>query len=137
MSILHGNRGVNFEGEQTSVDKDVVSVSSKPSKSQKLTKKTSETLECFLSDEECFDGQSIPTSADSLASRAATQDHGGLVLPLRHQDSENLSPVADDSFTISHKDSLEGSPLMEDNSSHKPQTLLSLVPTKNPRVVTL
>ncbi len=130
MSILHGNRGVNFEGEQTSVDKDVVSVSSKPSKSQKLTKKTSETLECFLSDEECFDGQSIPTSADSLASRAATQDHGGLVLPLRHQDSENLSPVADDSFTISHKDSLEGSPLMEDNSSHKTPDSIEPSPTK-------
>ncbi len=122
--------GVNFEGEQTSVDKDVVSVSSKPSKSQKLTKKTSETLDCFLSDEECFDGQSIPTSADSLASRAATQDHGGLVLPLRHQDSENLSPVADDSFTISQKDSLEGSPLMEDNSSHKTPDSIEPSPTK-------
>ncbi len=130
MSIPHGNRGVNFEGEQTSVDKDLVSVSSKPSKSRKLTKRTSETLECFLSDEESFDGQSIPTSADSLASRAATQDHGGLVLPLRHQDSENLSPVADDSFTISHNDSLEGSPLMEDNSSHKTPDSIEPSPTK-------
>lgn len=130
MSIPHGNKGVNFEGEQTSVDKDVVSVSSKPSKSRKLTKRTSETLECFLSDEESFDGQSIPTSADYLASRAATQDHGGLVLPLRHQDSENLSPVADDSFTISHKDSLEGSPLMEDNSSHKTPDSIEPSPTK-------
>ncbi|XP_058637272.1 ankyrin-2b isoform X28 [Onychostoma macrolepis] len=130
MSIPHGNRGVNFEGEQTSVDKDVVSVSSKSSKSRKLTKRTSETLECFLSDEESFDGPSIPTSADSLASRAATQDHGGLVLPLRHQDSENLSPVADDSFTISHKDSLEGSPLMEDNSSHKTPDSIEPSPTK-------
>uniref|UniRef100_A0A671KEY4 Ankyrin-2-like n=1 Tax=Sinocyclocheilus anshuiensis TaxID=1608454 RepID=A0A671KEY4_9TELE len=130
MSIPHGNRGVNFEGEQTSVDKDVVSVPSKPSKSRKLTKRTSETLECFLSDEESFDGQSIPTSADSLASRETTQDHGGLVLPLRHQDSENLSPVADDSFTISHKDSLEGSPLMEDNSSHKTPDSIEPSPTK-------
>ncbi|XP_016396324.1 ankyrin-2b [Sinocyclocheilus rhinocerous] len=130
MSIPHGNRGVNFEGEQTSVDKDVVSVPSKPSKSRKLTKRTSETLECFLSDEESFDGQSIPTSADSLASRAATQDHGGLVLPLRQQDSENLSPVADDSFTISHKDSLEGSPLMEDNSSNKTPDSIEPSPTK-------
>uniref|UniRef100_A0A8C2CXF5 Ankyrin 2 n=1 Tax=Cyprinus carpio TaxID=7962 RepID=A0A8C2CXF5_CYPCA len=130
MSIPHGNRGVNFEGEQTSMDKDIVSVSSKPSKSRKLTKRTSETLECFLSDEESFDGQPIPTSADSLASRAATQDHGGLVLPLRHQDSENLSPVADDSFNISHKDSLEGSPLMDDNSSHKTPDSIEPSPTK-------
>ncbi|XP_016399448.1 ankyrin-2-like [Sinocyclocheilus rhinocerous] len=130
MSIPHGNRGVNFEGEQTSVDKDIVSVLSKTSKSRKLTKRTSETLECFLSDEESFDGQPIPTSADSLASRAATQDRGGLVLPLRHQDSENLSPVADDSFTISHKDSLEGSPLVEDNSSHKTPDSIEPSPTK-------
>uniref|UniRef100_A0A8C2BD03 Ankyrin 2 n=1 Tax=Cyprinus carpio TaxID=7962 RepID=A0A8C2BD03_CYPCA len=130
MSFPHGNRGVNFEGEQTSMDKDIVSVSSKPSKARKLTKRTSETLECFLSDEESFDGQPIPTSADSLASRAATQDHGGLVLPLRHQDSENLSPVADDSFNISHKDSLEGSPLMDDNSSHKTPDSIEPSPTK-------
>uniref|UniRef100_A0A672MU29 Ankyrin 2 n=1 Tax=Sinocyclocheilus grahami TaxID=75366 RepID=A0A672MU29_SINGR len=130
ISIPHANRGVNFEGEKTSVDKDIVSVSSKTSKSRKLTKRTSETLECFLSDEESFDGQPIPTSADSLASRAATQDHGGLVLPLSHQDSENLSPVADDSFTISHKDSLEGSPLMEDNSSHKTPDSIEPSPTK-------
>ncbi|XP_050971026.1 ankyrin-2b isoform X27 [Labeo rohita] len=130
MSIPHGNRGVNFEGEQTSVSKDVVSLSSKPSKSRKLTKRTSETLESFLSDEESFDGQPTPTSADSLASKAATQDHGGLVLPLRHQDSETLSPVADDSFTISHKDSLEGSPLMEDNSSHKTPDSIEPSPTK-------
>ncbi|XP_052416140.1 ankyrin-2b isoform X2 [Carassius gibelio] len=130
VSIPLGNRGLNFEGEQTSVDKDIVSVSSKPSKSRKLTKRTSETLECFLSDEESFDGQLIPTSADSLASRAATQDHGGLVLPLRHQDSENLSPVADDSFTISHKDSLEDSPLMEDDSSHKTPDSIEPSPTK-------
>uniref|UniRef100_A0A8C1UCA7 Ankyrin 2 n=1 Tax=Cyprinus carpio TaxID=7962 RepID=A0A8C1UCA7_CYPCA len=130
MSIPHGNRRVNFEGEQTFVDKDIVSVSSKPSKSRKLTKRTSETLECFLSDEESFDGQPIPTSADSLASSVAAQDHGGLVLPLRHQESENLSPVNDDSFTISHKDSLEGSPLMEDNSSHKTPDSIEPSPTK-------
>ncbi|XP_043099163.1 ankyrin-2b [Puntigrus tetrazona] len=130
VSIPRGNRGVNFEGEQTSVDVDIVSVSSKPSKSRKLTKRTSETLESFLSDEESFDVQPLPTSADSLGSRAATQDHGGLVLPLRHQDSENLSPVADDSFTISHKDSLEGSPLMEDNSSHKTPDSIEPSPTK-------
>ncbi|XP_051757281.1 ankyrin-2b isoform X5 [Ctenopharyngodon idella] len=129
MSIPHRNRGVNFEGEKTSVDMDIVSVSSKPSKSRKLTKRASETLESFLSDDESFDGQATPTSADFLASRAATQDHGGLVLPLRHQDSETLSPVADDSFTISHKDSLEGSPLMEDNSSHKTPDSIEPSPT--------
>ncbi|XP_056128281.1 ankyrin-2b isoform X6 [Rhinichthys klamathensis goyatoka] len=129
MSIPHRNRGVNFGDEKTSVDKDIVSVSSKPPKSRKLTKRASETLESFLSDEESFDDQPTPTSSDFLASRAATQDHGGLVLPLRHQDSETLSPVADDSFTISHKDSLEGSPVMEDNSSHRTPDSIEPSPT--------
>ncbi|KAA0723858.1 Ankyrin-2 [Triplophysa tibetana] len=119
---------VKFGNEQTSVDKDVILVSSKPPKSRKLTKRHSETLESFLSDEESFDGQ--PTYTDSLAARAPIQDHGGLVLPLRQQDSETLSPVADDSFTISHKDSLEGSPLMEDNSSHKTPDSIEPSPTK-------
>ncbi|XP_065117830.1 ankyrin-2b isoform X4 [Paramisgurnus dabryanus] len=121
---------VTFGGEQSSVDKDIISISSKPSKPRKLTKRASETLESFLSDEESFDGQPSPTSFDPLASRAATQDHGGLVLPLRHQDSETLSPVADDSFPISHRDSLEGSPLIEDNSSHKSPDSIEPSPTK-------
>ncbi|KAG1927030.1 ankyrin-2 [Pimephales promelas] len=129
MSIPHRNRGVNFGDEKTSVDKDFISVSFKPPKSRKLTKRGSETLESFLSDEESFDDQPTPTSSDFLASRAATQDHGGLVLPLRHQDSETLSPVADDSFTISHKDSLEGSPVMEDNSSHRTPDSIEPSPT--------
>nr|XP_021333174.1 ankyrin-2 isoform X26 [Danio rerio] len=130
MCIPHRKKGVNFGGEQTFVDKDIVSISTKSSKSRKLTKRPSETLESFLSDDESCDGQPTPTFADSLTLRAATQDHGGLVLPLRHQDSETLSPVADDSFNISHKDSLEGSPLMEDNSSHKTPDSIEPSPTK-------
>ncbi|XP_051948211.1 ankyrin-2-like [Xyrauchen texanus] len=129
MCIPHG-KVIKIGDETTSIDKDIVSVSSKPSKSRKLTKRGSETLESFLSDDETFDGQPTSTSADSLTSRAATQDHGGLVLPLRHQDSETLSPVADDSFTISHKDSLEGSPLMEDNSSNQSPDSIEPSPTK-------
>ncbi|XP_051576840.1 ankyrin-2-like [Myxocyprinus asiaticus] len=129
MCIPHG-KVIKIGDESTSIDKDIISVSSKPSKSRKLTKRVSETLESFLSDDETFDGQPTSTSADSLTSRAAIQDHGGLVLPLRHQDSENLSPVADDSFTISHKDSLEGSPLMEDNSSNKSPDSIEPSPTK-------
>ncbi|XP_052005124.1 LOW QUALITY PROTEIN: ankyrin-2b [Xyrauchen texanus] len=128
MCIPHDN--VTFGDETTSIAKDIVSVSSKPSKSRKLTKRASETLESFLSDDETFDGQPTPTSTDSLGPRAATQDHSGLVLPLRHQDSETLSPVADDSFTISHADSLEGSPLMEDNSSNNTPDSIEPSPTK-------
>ncbi|XP_030636370.1 ankyrin-2b [Chanos chanos] len=121
---------VKFGDEKTSVDKDSVPPSSKPFKSRKLTKRGSETIESFLSDEEPSDGQPASTSVDSQATRAAAQGHGGLELHLRHQDSETLSPVADDSLTISHKDSLETSPLMEDNSSHKTPDSIEPSPTK-------
>ncbi|XP_054999253.1 ankyrin-2 isoform X4 [Sorex araneus] len=43
----------------------------------------------------------------------------GLELALPSRDTEVLSPGADESFTVSHKDSLEASPVLEDNSSHK------------------
>lgn len=89
---------------------------SKPSKTQKLKKRISETLETFLSDDESPDHQ-----------RALRQD--SLDLPLK-QDSDTLSPQADDSFTISHRDSLEGSPLMEENSSHKSPDSIEPSPTK-------
>lgn len=89
---------------------------SKPSKPQKLTKRISETVETFLSDDESPDHQ--------LALRQDSLD-----LPLK-QDSDTLSPLADDSFTISHRDSLEGSPLMEENSSHKSPDSIEPSPTK-------
>ncbi|MCJ8731720.1 hypothetical protein PDJAM_G00202620 [Pangasius djambal] len=122
---------VKFVDEKFSVDEDILLTSSKPPKSQKLMKRGSETIDSFLSDEEPSDGQQLSTSNDYLATRADTQGHSGLVLPLRHQDSESISPVADDSITISHKDSLEGSPLMEDNSSHKSPDSIEPSPTKD------
>lgn len=120
---------VKFD-EKATVDKDILLASSKPPKARKLTKRGSETIESFLSDEETSDGQPTSTSADPVVSRADTQGHSGLVLPLRHEDSETLSPVAEDSITISHKDSLEGSPLMDDNSSHKTPDSIEPSPTK-------
>uniref|UniRef100_A0A4W4DXE8 Ankyrin 2 n=1 Tax=Electrophorus electricus TaxID=8005 RepID=A0A4W4DXE8_ELEEL len=119
---------VTFDDEKASVDKDILLASSKPSKSRKLTKRGSETIESFLSDEEYSDGQPSSTSADTLATRADSKSHRSLVLPLRHQDSESISPVADDSIT--NKDSLEGSPLMDDNSSHKSPDSIEPSPTK-------
>lgn len=89
---------------------------SKPSKPQKLTKRISETVETFLSDDESPDHQP-----------ALCQD--SLDLPLK-PDSDTLSPLADDSFTISHRDSLEGSPLMEENSSHKSPDSIEPSPTR-------
>ncbi|XP_058250475.1 ankyrin-2b isoform X6 [Hemibagrus wyckioides] len=122
---------VKFVDEKFSVDEDILLTSSIPPKSRKLMKRGSETIDSFLSDEEPSDGHQLSTSADYLSTRAATQGYSGLVLPLRHQDSENISPVADESITISHKDSLEGSPLMEDNSSHKSPDSIEPSPTKD------
>ncbi|XP_028284793.1 uncharacterized protein LOC114450699 isoform X5 [Parambassis ranga] len=102
---------------------------SKPSKPQKLTKRVSETVETFLSDDESPDHQLALPLVGSPASRSSSQCHGSLDLPLR-QDSDALSPLADDSLTISHRDSLEGSPLMEENSSLKSPDSIEPSPTK-------
>ncbi|KAM8764059.1 ankyrin-2 isoform 12-T12 [Rhynchonycteris naso] len=52
-------------------------------------------------------------------SQAAPRSPPGLELLLPRQDTEVLSPGADESLAVSHKDSLEASPVLEDNSSHK------------------
>ncbi|XP_036843647.1 ankyrin-2b isoform X3 [Oncorhynchus mykiss] len=107
-------------------------VESKSSKPRKLTKRVSETLESFLSDEESPDDKLVSALAATIASSASTEHQGSLELPLRQQDSDALSPFADDdSLTISHRDSLdEGSPLMEDNSSHRTPDSIEPSPTK-------
>ncbi|XP_063776227.1 ankyrin-2 isoform X5 [Pseudophryne corroboree] len=46
------------------------------------------------------------------------------------QDDDACSPLADESVAISHKDSLESSPVLEDNSSHKTPDSLEPSPTK-------
>uniref|UniRef100_A0A665UFZ4 Ankyrin 2 n=1 Tax=Echeneis naucrates TaxID=173247 RepID=A0A665UFZ4_ECHNA len=102
---------------------------SKLSKPQKLTKRVSETVETFLSDDESPDCQLAFSLVGSPASRSFSQPHESLELHLK-QDSEALSPLADDSLTISHRDSLEGSPLMEENSSHKSPDSIEPSPTK-------
>ncbi|XP_045920516.1 ankyrin-2b isoform X6 [Micropterus dolomieu] len=102
---------------------------SKPSKPQKLIKRVSETVETFLSDDESPDHQLALSLVGSPASRSSSQRHEGLELPLK-QDSDALSPLADDSLTISHRDSLEGSPLMEENSSDKSPDSIEPSPTK-------
>uniref|UniRef100_A0A4W5KAZ1 Ankyrin 2 n=1 Tax=Hucho hucho TaxID=62062 RepID=A0A4W5KAZ1_9TELE len=102
---------------------------SKPSKPTKLTKRVSETLESFLGDEESPDDKLASALAATLASSASTQRQGSLELPLK--DPDTLSPLADESLTISHRDSLdEGSPLMEDDSSHRTPDSIEPSPTK-------
>ncbi|XP_053514086.1 ankyrin-2 isoform X9 [Artibeus jamaicensis] len=52
-------------------------------------------------------------------SQASPRSPQGLDLPLPRSDPEVLSPGADESLAVSHRDSLEASPVLEDNSSHK------------------
>ncbi|XP_074555173.1 ankyrin-2b isoform X3 [Halichoeres trimaculatus] len=101
----------------------------KPSKPQKLTKRVSETVETFLSDDESPDRQLELPLAGSPTSRSSFQHYDSLELALK-QDSDALSPLADDSLTISHRDSLDGSPLMDENSSHKSPDSIEPSPTK-------
>ncbi|XP_041635164.1 ankyrin-2b isoform X5 [Cheilinus undulatus] len=100
-----------------------------PSKPQKLTKRVSETVEGFLSDDDSPDHQLELPLVGSPTSRSSFQRHESLELALK-QDSDALSPLADDSLTISHRDSLDGSPLMEENSSHKSPDSIEPSPTK-------
>ncbi|XP_039702822.1 ankyrin-2 isoform X2 [Pteropus medius] len=50
---------------------------------------------------------------------AAPRSPPGLELALPRPSTEVLSPGADESLAVSHRDSLEASPVLEDNSSHK------------------
>ncbi|KAM4709000.1 ankyrin-2 [Discoglossus pictus] len=54
----------------------------------------------------------------------------GLDLLLLTHSEEQSSPAADESIAISQKDSLEGSPVLEDNSSHKTPDSLEPSPSK-------
>ncbi|XP_034470960.1 ankyrin-2b isoform X3 [Hippoglossus hippoglossus] len=115
----------HITSESTSVKRS----ESKPSKPQKLTKRNSETVETFLSDDESPGRQLELALIGSPASRSLSQRQESLELPLK-LDSDALSPLADDSLTISHRDSLDGSPLMEENSSHKSPDSIEPSPTK-------
>ncbi|KAM7377644.1 hypothetical protein PAMA_014109 [Pampus argenteus] len=112
----------------TSESISVMRSESKPSKPQKLTKRISETVETFLSDDDSPDCLLALPLVGSPASRSFYQCHESFELPLK-QDSDALSPLADDSLTISHRDSLEGSPL-DENSSHKSPDSIEPSPTK-------
>ncbi|XP_029695534.1 ankyrin-2b isoform X7 [Takifugu rubripes] len=98
------------------------------SKRQTLTKRVSETVETFLSDEESPGHQLELSLVGLTAFRSSSQCQESFSLPLK-QDADALSPLADDSLTISHRDSLEGSPLPEENSSHKSPDSIEPSPT--------
>ncbi|XP_047241904.1 ankyrin-2b isoform X2 [Girardinichthys multiradiatus] len=102
---------------------------SKSSKPQNITKRVSETVETFLSDDDSPGEQIALSLIGSPGSRSPSKHHASFNLPLK-QESDALSPLADDSLTISHRDSLEGSPLMEENSSHKSPDSIEPSPTR-------
>ncbi|XP_069048038.1 ankyrin-2 isoform X1 [Lepisosteus oculatus] len=122
-----------FCGEDTN-EKKGVSSSPKPSQFGLHSKRVSETVDTLLSSEDDvapeIASQEVPKSSGLPTEKSATYCHDGLDLPLKKQDSEALSPLADDSLTISHKDSLEASPVLEDNSSHKTPDSIEPSPTK-------
>ncbi|XP_015258810.1 PREDICTED: ankyrin-2-like isoform X2 [Cyprinodon variegatus] len=142
-----GDSGVGTSGDQVSIEltlpissseaaddhtSESISVrrtESKPPKPQKLTKRVSETIETFLSDDDSPDDQVALSLVGSPVSRSPSKHHETFNLPLR-QESDALSPLADESLTISNRDSLEGSPLMEDNSSHKSPDSIEPSPTR-------
>lgn len=98
------------------------------SKRQKLTKSVSETVETFLSDEDSPDHRLELPLVGLTASRSSSQCPESSS-PSFKQDSDVLSPLADDSLTISHRDSLDGSPLPDENSSHKSPDSIEPSPT--------
>ncbi|XP_077961974.1 ankyrin-2b isoform X41 [Gasterosteus aculeatus] len=100
---------------------------SEPSKPQKFTKRISETLETFLSDDESPDHELKLALVGYTTTTSSSQCHESFELPLKE---DYISPLADDSLTISHRDSLEDSPLVEENSSHKSPDSIDPSPTK-------
>ncbi|XP_058480366.1 ankyrin-2b isoform X8 [Solea solea] len=102
---------------------------SKPSRPQKLTKRISETVESFLSDDES-PGHQLTLPLIGSPDYRSSSLHQENIDPSLKQDSDALSPFADDSCTISHRDSLDGSSLMEENSSHKSPDSIEPSPTK-------
>ncbi|KAJ8390292.1 hypothetical protein AAFF_G00108610 [Aldrovandia affinis] len=129
MSGLKGE-AIFIGDEHVPIKKESVSTSSKPPKARLLSNRTSDTVDTFLNNEVVSDGQVSSASTGAMTGQVSPYSHCSLDLFLRHQDSEALSPLADDSLTISHKDSLEASPLMEDNSSHKSPDSIEPSPTK-------
>lgn len=95
---------------------------------QKLSKRASETVETFLSDDEDSPERRLALPLADLTAPPSSPGPHAFSLPLK-PDSDVLSPLADDSLTISHRDSLEGSPLPEENSSHKSPDSIEPSPT--------
>lgn len=116
------------EDHATSESMSVRRSESKPCKPRKLTKRVSETIETFLSDDDSPDHQLVLSLVGSPASRSPSQHHENFDPSLK-QEAEALSPFADDSLTISHRDSLEES-ILEDNSLHKSPDSIEPSPTR-------
>ncbi|XP_061101395.1 ankyrin-2-like isoform X1 [Conger conger] len=68
----------------------------------------------------------VPDVADStatLSEQGTCHDPTTLDLPLGQPDTQTLSPSAEIPMLISHRDSLEGSPIVEDSSHRSPDSI--------------
>ncbi|XP_043953058.1 ankyrin-2b isoform X16 [Gambusia affinis] len=125
---LHVSSSEAADDHATSESMSVRRAESKPTRPHNLIKRVSETVETFLSDDDSPDDQIALPLVGSPVSRSPCKSDESFDLPLK-QESDALSPLADDSLTISHRDSLEGSPLIEENSSHKSPDSIEPSPT--------
>ncbi|XP_039615699.1 ankyrin-2-like isoform X8 [Polypterus senegalus] len=129
----------DFEGQRTSEstfdtekERRIVQEEHRP---RSDSRRVSDTVDTLLNPEEddapVPEGKSVAEPPISLKTESDyLYRHESLDLQLCQHESEGLSPVADDSLTISHKDSLEGSPVQEDNSSRKTPDSIEPSPTK-------
>ncbi|XP_043917494.1 ankyrin-2 isoform X6 [Protopterus annectens] len=134
----------------TSKDKTEVSVSMLSQDETQMSYESQETGKPFAEDkvelqkectEELFSSETIlgDDDDDDAHIRVSEELHAepecpkiqkGLDLSLPGLESEGYSPGGDESSAVSHKDSLEASPVLEDNSSHKTPDSLEPSPTK-------
>lgn len=106
-----------LDSSSTLIDKDALHDKSSVLADQRHLTKLTESTDSFIEKDEDTSFEPYTISR-------------GLELSFPSQEGEGLSPAADESIAISHKDSLEASPVLEDNSSRKTPDSLEPSPTK-------
>ncbi|XP_034298200.1 ankyrin-2 isoform X5 [Pantherophis guttatus] len=107
----------DLDSSSTLIDKDALHDKSSVLADQRHLTKLTESTDSFIEKDEDTSFEPYTISR-------------GLELSFPSQEGEGLSPAADESIAISHKDSLEASPVLEDNSSRKTPDSLEPSPTK-------
>ncbi|XP_048851670.1 ankyrin-2-like isoform X2 [Brienomyrus brachyistius] len=128
-----------------SLEEEDVPSGHKPSESWQPTNDTGDTILNYTQSHALsLEEEDVPSGHKPSESWQPSNDNGdtsqteadymynptNLDLPLKPQDLEGLSSLADASFSVSHKDSLEASPITIDNSSRKSPDSIESSPTK-------